>query len=1339
MTNIFSFNFKNTGEHEFNDIILPGFPFILKDYSYKLTIIPKTPFWRLGFRFSKEENIEFTTSGDRHFQENQEYKDIHLSIGERQNQQWQNAHIFHLVQYNIPEHQHILNSLLLYKPYTKIEVQFQYYAEENTLLINYSGDGFFNPGLPVTLNSEYKYFKVFAWADNNDFEIDCTFEITTLNTSLIVKDDLNPFKVGRIVFRLGDMFDAFAQNQGNVLLLPASTQGTMTDTLLDRIPFLGIPAPQLAEAGSVKLFKPNFSTNFIRIGYAYSVEGRISSDKIIHKTCENILKETSKLSQEEKAGIMLNLPLLGSGAGGLNPLNIALIFDQELNNSKRDIHFLVSIQKESIFKQIKNRMLGKFEALENEMLQKPKEILSIEKLIGTEIDFSDYRIDDSEKVVNLTLRNINSNNLDFLKVLPDLKSVLFLECQILDLSYLLKLKNLLSLTLSFCAIGNLDVLGKNKSLVSIVIDGSKAENFDFISKLKNLENLSLSRCNVSNVTFLSSNLNLRFLDLNSNRVVSIGTLAKLKKLEHLVLHHNKISDINPLVNLNKLERLDLSFNKINNISAIEKIKNLKYLKASGNSYLSSRNIVLSDTDDHLIPIKSFLIRQNEKIKKEEILPAKIVLLGNHSSGKSSLLNYLQKSSEHPTSTHHLRIQEYFIQETKKKDIPDAIFFDFGGQDYYHGIYRAFLSAGSAYLILWNEETNRNQLRTDVNDNWTQDFSLEYWLSQKKYTEEEREHVIENDPVLLIQTYADKNRRISFDNRDHLHEFENEFYISLADLPATNKVHNLALEYLTASIEEQIYKNQKVIQEPQWYIDFLKFVLNSNSDHKSKNVSSEILKEYKSTADDKLLFLKDTLTQFHKQGLILYYNIEELQDFVWLNPVALVECINKSILTPEIKKEHKGRVSISMFENVEPEILKLLCVQKVIFKHEYGPNNEAEYIIPNFLPLISEESDFGLLTFDIQNPFFVLKFKRFLPFGLINQMICFFGRLEDKKKFWRDTLLFTFSNKARILINLDFIHLEIKVSGSFLNTVSELEKVEIKTYLFYVILALYWDTHKPLPFETFITFYKNKLNIDETISEEQRSTFESCRDIYYREECKPSDLYISLNNKDFVSYLDICSDESAIMINVKNIDEKRNLVDTPRVISLYPFKLFTNKVLQKQQKVVISYSKRDLKLIHKFQNYLAPLIQLGLIEEPWYCTELVGGREWNSEIECKFDEADIIFFMISDNLMATKYVMENEVKNAIDRWDRDKSVRIVPILLVPYNFMRDNQYNLGRFTGFPYMLRPVTLFKNQNSAWHAISESIKIMINKDLFPDTENDSLNNELKTIFEKIVDEKWD
>ncbi len=158
------------------------------------------------------------------------------------------------------------------------------------------------------------------------------------------------------------------------------------------------------------------------------------------------------------------------------------------------------------------------------------------------------------------------------------------------------------------------------------------------------------------------------------------------------------------------------------------------------------------------------------------------------------------------------------------------------------------------------------------------------------------------------------------------------------------------------------------------------------------------------------------------------------------------------------------------------------------------------------------------------------------------------------------------------------------------------------------------------------------------------------------------------------------------------------------------------------------------MINQFRRYLMPLQREGLIENPWYCTELVAGDEWDTVIQQKFAQADIVFFMVSEHLMTNNYVLENELRSTIQRWEKDRNVRIVPIFLVPYPLDSEGPYRLGAFTGLPYDIHAVSLFADQHEAWDIIYHSVKMMLEADRQSTRDESLLQEGLKKKFESII-----
>jgi internalin A len=628
----------------------------------------------------------------------------------------------------------------------------------------------------------------------------------------------------------------------------------------------------------------------------------------------------------------------------------------------------------------------------------------------TQLDLSNNIIDDLSglsDLKNLKLLNLFNNNISNLFPLKYIVSLTTLDLhknKIVDLKGLENLKNLMYLNLSGNLIfGDYSQLSNLNELKTLRITDNKILNFDFLPI--SLSDLSLKDCQIKDISFLSKNTDLESLDLS----------------------YNLISDISVLKKLRNLRRLNLTWNAIQDLSQFESIKFLYDidLRVAENPFVMNKNLVLDKNGNHFFTVINAMLKEKELKSLYEIvdnftLPAKVLLLGNTQSGKSTMMNYLlqegnkRKINECKDSTHILSIVTK-PKNVKINDLPQAIFFDFGGQDYYHGLYRAFLNNGALSILFWNVENDKNQIRKDDRNNiFTRDFDRNYWLHQLKYIENKNDwHPFSKDPsdksntVLMVQTYADKEgiKRNTYNGDcDHMN-IENEFFVAL-NQDSIDKIpkHKISLDYFEEVLNEQILLKQETKTETKWYSDFLNYIQQQKG-APATNLT-EIGKHYKRDSDKKKKYLPEVLKDLARTGLILYYNDDtDLKDIAWLDPTATIAYIHKNILKNEELIKNKGKIDRLKFEENDSKILKLLINQKVVFLDQ-NPL-EDKYIVPGYLPLTTDDNlIYDLMTFDFIDPNFVLKFKNFIPFGLINQLICYYGNNTEKKHCWRDQLLFT---------------------------------------------------------------------------------------------------------------------------------------------------------------------------------------------------------------------------------------------------------------------------------------------------------------------------------------------
>jgi internalin A len=561
-------------------------------------------------------------------------------------------------------------------------------------------------------------------------------------------------------------------------------------------------------------------------------------------------------------------------------------------------------------------------------------------------------------------------------------------------------------------------------------------------------------------------------------------------------------------------------------------------------------------------------------------------------------------------------------------------YDFGGQDYYHGLYQAFLSEDSINLLLWCKQTNKNEVDKEKS---IRNFTREYWIYQLVYAFKKRknEHDKTNttEPVLLVQTYADMDKRMNFVEDVSDCSIINEFYISLNKIAvegengkAGKEAFRLGLKYLKAYLLQEIEEKREEKYESEYYQEFLEYILKSSA----KCFNIEELKKacYKRKRHDwekeadLLTHLKVELGKLYQKGLVLYYRYnEKLKDKVWLNPAETVKNIYETVLSKENMTACKGHVPEKVFDELcrtDEDIKELLKAEKVIFFEK----DKKEYIIPGYLPLSDDDEYYEILKFGFVKPNFTLKFRNFIPFGLINELICEFGKNPDYKKFWRDQLIFTYHGSYKIWIKLDFSQLTIAV---YISQTQEpnLKQKEVEKTVFLNIIDLYWGK--------------------ELRSREDKSGKREAAETGKIN--SPIDMYLSLDEKQYIHHIKIEEmPEYQDKIPAYTFEEGKMLPGKTQPV--YKYRNFSNNdKLKRMKKIFISYSRKDVDYKEELKKHLIPL-QLFDIADNWSCEEISIGK-WDEQIQKELEESDLIIYMLSANFFSSKYILEKEVQKGMD--------------------------------------------------------------------------------------------
>jgi hypothetical protein len=231
-------------------------------------------------------------------------------------------------------------------------------------------------------------------------------------------------------------------------------------------------------------------------------------------------------------------------------------------------------------------------------------------------------------------------NLEFLKDLPDLKSIIIIDLKIISIEPIHYLKELVSLKVitysknpinfksfpklvecGFEWIKGSESLFEMSNLKKLFINRYNKNNSDVFSKLVNLESLSILNSQIENLLGISSLRKLQNLRLgNLKKISTLQGLENLKDLETLEIQKCKgILDVSVIFNLTKLKQLFLI--DMGNISSINGIENLTSL----NEFLFYESTNISDGD--LIPLKnlpslrkiSFHNRKHYTLKREDFV------------------------------------------------------------------------------------------------------------------------------------------------------------------------------------------------------------------------------------------------------------------------------------------------------------------------------------------------------------------------------------------------------------------------------------------------------------------------------------------------------------------------------------------------------------------------------------------------------------------------------------------------------------------------------------------------------------------------------------------------
>lgn len=859
----------------------------------------------------------------------------------------------------------------------------------------------------------------------------------------------------------------------------------------------------------------------------------------------------------------------------------------------------------------------------------------------------------------------------------------------------------------------------------------------------NVSNNKIEKIKVTNRVKLSK---LKVIHLNNNEISTFYTLTKYPNLEELYLSNNELTRVTNLANIRTLKTIDLHGNKIESIKPLlnllkETNINISDAKWEKNTINIKDNPLEEPNYETIYSGKEAVVRYFvsltdwKTVVNKEI---KLVLVGNSEAGKTTLVKYLDAENnleKKHDATHWMEEKEvtskHIIDKIKEKC--NLRVFDFGGQDYYHDTHHIFFTNNTIYLLLWEESTNNLKLRKltqTVNGKSkeieTQDYPIMYWLeSVKHFIKEESnikgENIAKyeyNSNLLLIQNKVSKANAIKPQNNMEIKDsfpFVSDFInINILE-PRRNLVHFDNM--LTEIINEMDVVGSNILE----YQDTIRKEIKN---YNGKPILS--LSEFKKYCNEHLPKeikdgeLEDLCSYLKQLGLIFYYkedpkkNVYIDKNWVLTNMYKILEGLDT--LEGEFDNEYI-RIAIGLYskqKNISDNslidsLIDLMTRFKIIF---HNPKNK-KHIAPLYLPKKPLDG-VNLFLMEKRIPYRRFEYKGFIHKTIILDFFQKYGKntLGDEKKFyyWKDGLIIKDIETSQIL------HIEFNIGNEYGNAYIDIFKLN--------------ETDKKNFFVSEVIESIKKINKEFKIDDEDFEEMVTIDGNYY---AKIKELILKKQKN--IRYISLSNENSIIETNVSNFDK---------------FLPPNNRSFLK--KAIISYSKKDLRLIEEFKlSSLGSLIQDELLDE-WYCTDLIAGEIWNDEIQNRVHNCDIAFIMISKYSMNTDYIKNKEIKILIDRFNNPNENAkpiIIPIILEPYHWTSKNEkYNLGQFSALPYTAKPVIDFKLRSQAWYIIGECIRIAIENKI--DSENligkeywkdywsiREVGNDVKDLFIRLIEGK--
>ncbi len=913
------------------------------------------------------------------------------------------------------------------------------------------------------------------------------------------------------------------------------------------------------------------------------------------------------------------------------------------------IKFILTASKTMQLKEIQDKLDLK------DLIQQP----DVERMMP---GYNGYVLNDAEEVIGLNLSGLEltDKEIAFLWKMPELQALNLSENRLKQVGVPATMQSLRFLDLS-----------ENEALTSVTFEKGcsqleklhlrecQLKQLNFPAGFTQLMFLEAQRNQLRSFVMQGESPELLFLDLSSNELSVLQLTGDLPQLRYLFLQDgNKVSDLSFLAKAPVLETLNVSGNAITDISPLRHLlgKGIEFKwKNEGNGVLLEECPLTTPPPEMVKEGNAAILnyfQEQDAQGTESIYETKLLIVGEGGAGKTSLCRrLLDGNADLPSeseSTKGIDIHrlEFPMPGDKKFRIN---IWDFGGQEIYHATHQFFLTKRSLYILL---DDTRKDHKT------VQDEGFKYWLE-----------VIEllggDSPVLIFQNEKG-GRSKAIDMAGIKGRFEHVKDKFSGDLMKKGAV---------ATIKEAIIFQAKQLPHigeklPKKWVAIRREIekMALKKAYISQKDYFEIYKNHLPFNRDKALYLSQF---FHDLGIFLHFQEDELlARTVILQNTWATEAVFK-VLDDEIVKGALGHFTVEDCARIWSDSIyadKHLELRALMTKFELcyllRDTTPMTWLAPQLLQPSKPEN---LKKWEKPGDLVIRYQYQFLPKGMINRLMVRQHRFVNQPELgWKSGVFFE-QGTTQLLA-------QVGIKGDE------------------IILRSHGPERKELM--SVISTDLDALNETYSGLAEKVKKMIPC----ICPTCQTN------TNPEFYDYQELIRRRA---MDKKTIECRTSFADVSVYELLDGFKMKTMKNQSEattEKKIFFSYSRHDRAYLDEFLTHLSPLRRSKKIA-PWNDHDVLPGEEWDDKIKQELANADIILLLISANFLATDYIWDIEIKNAMARHDRGEAV-VVPIFLRPCDW---EGMAFSKLNGLPAKGIPVSSYEDRDEAWVKIVQRLKEII------------------------------